>query len=317
MSQCPDDAHNVLCTDNALCHGFVICNFWILYITGWSGALNESQHATAFPPRPEPFRDMARDTSATSGFSPRPSTALGKITTLAVARSSQTTIVQDKKGRLSAGTLTTTLEVWTSTSAEADYKCVKAIEALFYYRPVGASSKVPIGHASCNLIDMTARDARGQKLYLKELVNSRYGKFDVPEVVMVPRTIYSPKGHLRKSVKEHGAWLKALVDAEKLLHIDTLKIHEAYRGMGFGPKVLAAMHDLLPQLSRGYAFHGMVVLSPCTISDDTDKYRQEKDLEPFQQELVLRAFYARSGYSLLTEGTESADGTVTVMGRMV
>lgn len=67
-------------------------------------------------------------------------------------------------------------------------------------------------------------------------------------------------------------------------------------------------------MPNGFAFRGVVVLSPATPSDSIKDF---EGLTLYEQETRLIGPYEASKYTLMSRGEEEVDSSVTVMGRMV
>lgn len=247
---------------------------------------------------------------ATQGNPPQPPPLAKKLTTLAEARSDES--VTCRTG--TKGTLITVVKVL----GPSYYDCCKIVEAIFYFRAEGKRNKVDIGFLECNLIDKSVVDdgKDGQLVWLKETVNDAdsVGNSDLPEIVSVMRHLYDTKGDVLAHLQEQHSDL--LQDSAKILHLDSFKIYEKHRSDGLGPLSLAAFHSLLPKLNNGFAYSGTVVLSPCTPDGETD-YGAAKGRTFFQQEQKLASIYGKAGYTVITQGSDQEDGSITVMGRKV
>lgn len=213
------------------------------------------------------------------------------------------------EGKLGAGTLAVLLEVFACTK----YNSCSKIEATFVLTlDEEGSEAVEVGYAIAHIIDKTIDlensetedKGKRKKLWLTELVQTDAND----ELPTVMRTIFGNAGGVRSPFKR---WAGDLREADRMVYLDMLKIHEDFRGCGLGPLALEQVHALLNDLSNGYAFAGPFILWASTPTDVATDF---EDLSQYEQESKLIKFYKSMGYDLWTRRKENGKDSMTIMG---
>lgn len=204
-------------------------------------------------------------------------------------------------------TLTTRLEVKKATTDDGtNINCALFYEARFSLKQEHKPRGKHVGHLYAYHVDKTKQGDTGDVLWTSEILMV---KKDKTELQTIFQELFTANGNVKKHVRGYAKQLQH----HTILFVDGFVIEPKYRGKRLAQLALNAFHRLLSAISKGYAYHGTIVLSPAANEDQ----RSDDSKSDAEVERGLIRSYEKSGYEVWLQGDEEKEGSITAMGRVV